>query len=307
MAGENEERVDGQGGDNGAVELSAEEQAAIDRGDVFTPEPEKKVDLSEFDPEVLKRVVGDEQVADPAKKEDEPFIPKARLDELSQQVKQEREKNAALEARLEALEQGKPLEKKEPEVKVDSRQVLKELREQHRTALLEGDTEAMDTIEDQMDSLRIQIAKEEINGEQKQTAVATSLEQVSADAFKLYPFLDNKSETADPDAINAVISHRDFLASQGMPIVDALKEAIAVKGPRFAKLNGVEVAIDTKANDGRDAEALKRAANASVQQPAALTGRVVNDNFSIDINQMTDKQYLAQPEEVKAKLRGDVL
>jgi hypothetical protein len=301
-----DEVVDGVVVDADLAAAAAIEQAAIARGDVIIPAETDKIELEDFDPEFLKTLAGEVDAGKlPA---EENFIPKARLNELSQQVKDSRTENAKLQARLEELEAGKLPVKEVIEVPVDNRLKLKELRGLIRDADLEGDTETLSELEDARDELLIQIAREDINKERTQTEVATSVQQVKATAIVEFPFLDEKSADADLDAINSVIRMTGELMGKGKSQVEALQLAVAEKGPKFAKALGfvVNPVIELKP-DTRDAEALKRAADTSLRQPAALQNRVEKDSFTIDVSKMTDKQIMAQPEEVRAKLRGDIV
>lgn len=275
-----------------AVEAAEQErQAALARGDIFEPEPEPEA----LQPDFLKTLATEEQ---PVQTEESPTIPKARFDELAQQ-------NKAMKEELERLKQSALLPEQPAEVTAtDNRTQLKSLREQRRDADLEGDFEQVMALDEQIDELRIQIAKDEINASLNSAKVATTLQQVATASYERYPFLDNASASADSDAIAAVINRRDELHRAGKPLVEALQLAIDEKGPKFAKLLGVP---QKEQLDERTIAARHQAAAASLQQPPALRNRMDTGEFQLDVSKMTEKQIMALPEEVRAKLRGDVL
>jgi len=284
--------------------------AAVARGDVIEPPKEEAVD-----PAILAEIAkeGDEALLNqPAieEKKDDGNIPRARFNEVN-------EENKRLREQLEALARNKevPVETQLPEQKIDDpREKLKDLRRQQKELEVEGDLDSAIALGDQIDELILEIAtgraKTSLQQENQTTRLLSSLEEVAAKAYESYPFLDINSDSCDPDAVVAVKSRRDELIAGGKSPIEALQTAVNEKGPKFAKLLGIQSESGLTADQiraAREKEARERAANASLNQPAELPSKSEKNSFAINVNSLSPAQIKAMPEEEKARLRGDTL
>jgi len=300
-----------------------EEQKAEARGDVFSTEKEAAgvVLDGDLDPEILalvakeededsgKTATDDESGADEKK---DGFIPKGRFNEVNNELKE-------LKAKLEALEKGKSPDGEHADddagnLPPDPRAELKTLRQLQKDALLEGDQEEYDRLTDEIDVKQIEIAKTELRTEQQQEMTQAELKRelgkAAREAFDIYPFLDNANpETCDPDAVSAVRTRRFQLEAEGLNPIEALRKAVEEKGPKFAKANGYEVDTSKadKIREERAQAAREKAAAASLAQPVELKGKGEQEKLKIDVSKMSDAEYGKLPENVKARLRGDIL
>lgn len=294
------------------LQLTPAEQelaAAVMRGDVFGPPEEEQLDA-----EILSEIAADkeaiqaEQIVEPRK--DEGVIPRPRFNEVI-------EENKALKAQLEQLKTPAtpvPAEQTPAEPVMSSRDKIREMRRQQENLRIEGDLDAAALLGDQIDDLILQTATAtaESTYQQKNTqaGVQTSMEAVATAAFAKYPFLDVNSDKADSDAVTAVINRRNELISEGELPAAALQAAIDEKGPKFAKLLGVDTATTPTAEQikaMREKEALERASAASLSQPAILPNRGGKGTLEVNVNNLTPAEIKAMPEEQKARMRGDVV
>jgi hypothetical protein len=303
----------------------AERQAAIDRGDVIA-EPD-----DDLDPELLAKVAGEE--IKPDEKEDDKPIPKARFNEVNEKAKAAAEENERLKAENEALKAGKTTEKTAEELAEETR--LAEEAEIENPTTIAGMEAKRDRLQEQADEMLIEVGPQdeerkaivkqvnELNKEiaKKELRAENHVEQTKADlqrdiqaatkeCLALYPFLDARDkEGRDVDAILAVNHRRDELVAGGKSFVEALRQAVDEKGPKFAKSNGFTV-DDAKAEEvrkKREEDAIRKAASASLKQPARLPSQGDKEGFKVNIDDLTGKQIAAMDEKEKARLRGDTL
>jgi len=197
-----------------------------------------------------------------------------------------------------------------PEFDLDAKEAA------YTKALVDGDDEA---------ALKV---RKEINTHIRQESVREAADLIRAEnatnAFKAvgqemretYPDLDEKSTTANSDAIEYVVWKRDQLIQQGKPLHTALREAAAAAAKTFnlsdTRQAAAPAASPTPAAapgvDPRKATQLARNARAAAAQPAAPTG--VGDRSAVparvgDVKDMTDDEYSRLPLAEKKKLRGD--
>lgn len=292
--------------DTPAPAVDLEHEAAVARGDVFVPPGEEAIN-----PDFLAEIAGEPAAPIVAEvKKDDGTIPRARFNEVN-------EENRRLKEQLEASKVAPPVEL-EPAAALpveDPRVKLQELRRLQKDYDIEGDIEKFNETGDQIDDLLLQIATDRAEGRLEQktslSTVKTSMETVATAAYEKYPFLDVNSPNVDEDAVNSVITRRNELVTSGKSLVEALQTAIDEKGPKFARLLGIEptsvVTEGDKIRAERDRAALEKAADASILQPAALPSRAEKDSFAVNVNNLTPAQIEKLPEEQKARLRGDTL
>lgn len=176
------------------------------------------------------------------------FIPKARFNEVNEERKQLREE---LE-RLRAAQQPPA----EPELVVD----IKALRREATNALLEGDQDRHDELQDQIDNELLRQAEARAEEKLIQRQEATTFKAKAAELTERYPVLN--PETGDPEAIALVIELRDAYIAKGMNMTVALETAVQKIAPRFGQPTAAAPAADT-----RQAAAVKRGATDSNRIP----------------------------------------
>ncbi len=294
-----------------APEFTEEEQAAIARGDLII-DVNAAVDGND--------TTTDAAAASQAPKKGDDLIPRARFNEVNEQLKAEKAERELLAAQIKELQARTAGEIKSPEAAeavvepgVSPREQLKDLRQKAFDAKIEGDTELADQYEDQIVDLILQMSAEQFRSEQTKAVVANSVNEVAAAAIEKYPFLDSRSPDADQDAVNAVISRREELEAEGYSRATALQMAVDEKGPKFAKINGMDLAAEPSADEAakvkaaREKAAREKAAATSVAQPAMMPNKSDKSSFAIDVNSLSAAQMKSLPEEEKARLRGDIL
>lgn len=89
--------------------------------------------------------------------------------------------------------------------------------------------------EDAQSKSRAEISKEFEARDQRarEAAAQSALDAVAAQAAKDYPFLDSQSASANQDAIGKVVRYRNALIAEGMPLHEALAEAVKTFAPMY--------------------------------------------------------------------------
>lgn len=178
----------------------------------------------------------------------EDVIPKARFNEVNEERK-------ALRAELERLQQ----EQQQREAEVE-RVDIRALRREATAALLEGDSDKHDELQERIDNEILRQAEENATYRITQQTEANAFKQRAAELTADYPVLNPK--TGDPEAIELVVELRDSYIGKGMGMVEALERAVAKVAPRFQQ--------DQPATDDADARklaAVKRGATDSNRIP----------------------------------------
>lgn len=296
-----------------------EYEAAVARGDIIEEPAEKPLNQ-----EILADIAATSEELSPAQpeaegsadeKRDDGTIPRARFNEVNEELKSLREKLAAMEAKDFSDDSPAVAQPQLSEVEILESK-LDELHEKADSLLLEGEVEERRAVLKEIRKIDRQLAKAEVMAEVEQRSdqhrVQESMDEVAAKAYVAFPFLDIESDKCDMDAVNSVKTRRNELIAEGKPPAEALQKAVDEKGPKFARILGVAVPTrDTAKGDdiraAREKEARERAANASLSQPAVLPSKAEKDSFAVDVDALTPAQIKALPEEEKARLRGDTL
>lgn len=304
-------------------------------------------------PEQLEALAAGEVATD---KDGKPkFVPHARFNEVNEEKKtaqQEaqalREQLAAVNARLEIVEKGGKLpavgetqpSKEQQDAAAAEKTYLEErkaLLKSQQEAMLEGDVEKATEIATQLEAQAearaqrkleeaIKRTREETRAEVEQTLTVRQLQTRAEDAAKTvydaYPFLDNKSDKADEDAINLVVMKRDAKIAAGVEPVQAMLDAAKEVGEKFKALHTptapAATTDDKKKGDAAaaaTAEAVKKGIAVAGAQPP--TGGSVGageraktgDEGEITIEQfkkMTDEEIAKLPDHVIRKLDGSL-
>lgn len=307
-------------------------------------------------PEQLETLARGEDVVDAAGKPK--FVPHARFNEVNEEKKTAvgeaqtlREQLAAVNAQLELVKKGGKLPTEEAPVDAAAAKAADDAKaadEKYRTerrallksqqeAILEGDVEKAAAVAEQLEEqaearsqerleATIKRTREETRAEVEQTLTVSQMqtraENAAKTVFEAYPFLDNKSEKPDVDAINLVVMKRDKLISEGKDPVEAMLTAAKEVGERFKVLHvaapaagGAPAADAAKTlqekKDAENAAAVAKGVGINEKQPkTAGVGageRAHNDGEEVTFEQfknMTDEQIAKLPDHVIRKLDG---
>lgn len=200
---------------------------------------------------------------------------------------------------------------------------LKAKLKEQNTALMEGDEEKALTLALEIEDYRTATAtsRAEANAIARITELneARAIETVIEQGFAKYPFLtEANKDVFNPEALEEVMMWRNHLMAQGVPMSVALSKALDKVGPRYAEEEEEEtpparrtpakpqlsLVQQRKQNAVRRNVAVERKTPGSIAQAGAAHRERLDLN-KLDVASMTDDEYAALPEPVKAKLRGD--
>lgn len=154
---------------------------------------------------------------------------------------------------------------------------------------------------------------QEVMSKAERARLQQALDEACEEIYEEFPFLDDKAEHRDEDAINAVLARRNVLIAEGLSPVRALKKAAAEKGPRFAKLQpGYEEDEDGRGKKAPAGESrqdrirrlTEEANRRTPPNPTKGTKGMRDRDGKPDIRKMTDEQLKNLPDEELAKIDG---
>lgn len=272
-----------------------------------TPDTPEEI-ASRAKPAKAAEADADDAEAEPGKKPPPNFVPRARLNEVSEQLA---ETKALLAAAL-----NKPAAPAAPSPPAEPAFDVKAARKAYLAAVASGDDDKALELDEQIEAHRMRVAEENAvkrirqeNQEQSAQQVATELASAAKGIQKTYPQLDAKSADADPDAIDFVIFRRDKLIAAGTPAGEALRQAadLAAKAFGFAKGEKKDPAPTEDPDTARTIQARLRNADAANRQPPELGGRGDRGTQQqrVNVAEMTDEEFAALPAAEKKRLRGD--
>lgn len=192
------------------------------------------------EPEATSEPEGEQQDAEKPVDEDMPVVPRARFNEVNEERK-------ALKAQLEQL-QGQQQIEQHQEQAID----MKALRREATTALLDGDMDKHDEIQDRIQSEILRQAEAQAEARMAQRIEYDNFQSRAAALVTEFPVLD--SEKGDPDAISMVVELRDAYINKGMGMAQALETAARKVAPLF----GGKVQAEAGKPDERTLKAVKR-------------------------------------------------
>lgn len=238
-------------------------------------------------------------------------IPRARFNEVNDERKAALERAAALEAELAQLRGGQPVQTAAPAAAPAPAAERRELdvaqaEEQYAQLMLDGDTK-------EAAKLRMQInaAIEDAAFERYRQANAASAAQARAtetveSLIQAYPWLEEPEGAEAMDLIEASVA---FKTSRGMPLHQAMTEAVQTIAPRFAPAGHPPGGIQGQGGsvDIRPERAARRGAQHSMLQPPSVQAGLGNRSTAaaIDPTKITDDEYMELPEAERKRLRGD--
>lgn len=289
-----------------------------DRGDDFSPDmdvPEAKEPAKKEEPKAEEEQSEEEEKPE---SKGSAHIPKARFDEVLTQRNAERERAAAQEARAAELERQlaafQQQTTKPPESKPEPVDINK-LETEYANLMMAGDVADAVKLRGQInEAIRIEAeAAAERRMEAREQArehkaMASELQRESAAILEAYAYLD----TPDGEvALDLIVAQRDRYMAQGIPAAQALRKAADLIAPKFAPDDGEkpEPKADTTElkEDTRKKAAIQRGIKDSELQPPNMTGvgNRAMETINRDVSKMSEEEFEALPESVKAKMRGD--
>lgn len=294
-----------------------------DRGDRLDgdPDPETLRDIAGGDPEGGAPAAGSDPEGGAHGQGNR--VPQARLNEVIAERNAAKERAEAAERELAELKAAKPGAAPPPPTATPAPTPapfdVKAKERQYAELLADGEF-------DQAADLRLEInahiqntAKAEAKAELQQEAVAATLAEVATQAVKDFPYLD--TDDGGP-AMAAIMAERNRLYRTGVPLADALRQAVDKLAPRLAPDGFQAPARNTDSGsppgkgstkgaqpqDTRTPAARARGAAVSGQQPPPLKGGQGNGGTPtgiIDVEDMSEEQFDAMTPEEKRAARGD--
>lgn len=247
-----------------------------------------------------------EEETDPPEEAGPKFIPKGRFNEVNEALKAERAARLRLEEDLARARGAAPARQDDgPEVEPD----LKAMRKQRNEALMEGDTDKAEAIEEQIDAIREERATAKAIQRMQQSQQLDTFKTTVSAVIKDYPFLDSDSAAKNEDAIEMVVALRDRHIANGKSPAEALRLAAEKVGPRFEAQDDAqdEDPAKTKADELKAAR-IRRNADAANRQPSTLNSGVGARATAgkVNVEDLDDDAFAALPEKERARLRGDI-
>lgn len=279
------------------------EQPKPDRGDVVAVAQMPDTPEAKDAPAELP---ADAPVA-PGKKQGSDHVPIGRFNEVNTEKKDLAARLEAAEAELERMRTTapqKPTPPTEPEKPVFDEDAQESA---YTEALLDGDVVKANAIRKAINAnireQAVATATETIRGESVAREQTNTLAKASQQAVADFPYLDTPDGA---EVVELIIASRDRRVTQGVPIAEALRQAVAAIAPKFAPVANDPPSGDP-AKDTRTANALTRGAADSVAQPPAILAGIGNRATAqkVDVAQLTEEQFDALTPAEKKKLRGD--
>lgn len=313
-----------------AVDIDNLDLSNEDRGDTLDaleealqddPTPPKAEDPPAEDPPEEPEAEEEEQPRDEKGRFDkkEARIPKSRFDE---QVGKEREAREAAEHRAAEAERrlNEQLAQQKQSADVEAMETkVSEMEKEYNKLLLDGEVDKATEVMSQIRKMERQISTIEV--EQRTTQRTTQIlesERVAlavAQAESAYPQLNPESAEFDEQIVNFVLAEQQrLIKTQGFAPSRALQKAADSVMERFAPVEKpaaeYQKGLGKAAAADRKAEAVSRNIAAAKAQPAALSNVGMDSDKAgggglPDITKMSQEEFAALPESVKARMRGD--
>ncbi len=191
-------------------------------------------------------------VEDKPTEDDMPVVPRARFNEVNEERK-------ALKVEVEQLKASQQVEQRQ-ESAID----MKALRRQATEALLDGDMDKHDELQDKMQAEILRQAEVQAEARMAQRTEYSNFQAKAAALATEFPVLD--AEAGNPEAISMVIELRDAYIAKGMDMTKALETAARKVAPLFG---GKQTAGEP---DERTLKAVKRGVETSESIPPQGAG-----------------------------------
>ena len=247
---------------------------------------------------------------EPEKPKKEPFLPKSRFDEVNRKRKMAEQRAQELEAKLTEIERERAEANRPKPMESDElKSALTEINNLMIDGQIEEAAEKQAALFAHMQSIQTAVSdgKEAPDMEAMMAQMEERVEFKSTlkEVYSQYPQLDDTSETANPEMIEEAVAQQNSLMQRGYSLAEATKEAAR----RVAKIYDLDQPAETVAyKKEQKARTQKKMEAAKKAPPAVPTRETSNDDpGSVDLSRMSDDEYDALPDSVKARLRGDLI
>lgn len=256
----------------------------------------------------------DDDDATDGKKPPPNFVPRARLNELTEANNELRRQNEAILARLGAAPAAPAAAPPAPAFDVD------ETISARNEAQVTGDDAKVKALDRALYNHQLaeaaRIAREQIEANDNARAdreAAADLKRAGAEVKAMYPQFDHQSDQVNPRATRFVMAERQALVEQGVPLGEALRQAAATVAADFGMTpvggTPAPAASPTAPSaDARTIAARARNAAAALAQPADQSGigNRAQRATPTNVETMTDAELAAMPLEEIRKLDGSM-
>jgi len=248
-------------------------------------------------------------------------VPHARFNEVNEQWKIERAERLRLEEEMARLRGEKPAAKAaDPEPEAAPEFDFKTKRKELREAMYEGDHDAAEKLEDEIEAARMEQMErladskaeaklkakteqeESLRQEERLKQQEVSVAQASSEAIAKYPFMDDKGKDYNEEAVEEVLALRNYyIRDKNMSAAEAITLAANKVGQRYV---GEDGDTDNKEPAKPSKAQLERNIERSERIPARGAGLGERAN-KIDYESLTEDQFENLPDAEKKKARGD--
>lgn len=252
------------GGDDDGDDDGQDDQAGEDAAD-------DKPEGGDIDP----AVVGDGEEKEGVIDTPNGFVKQSRFNYVYAEAKALKERLALLEGQQQPTNQ-------QPDTVAPTD--LKALRREATAALLEGDTDKHDELQDQIYDELQRRAEAQVETRLTQRAEAAAFKAKVTELTEAFPVLN--PETGDPEAIELVVELRDSYIAKGMSMTEALEKAVRKIAPKFGDAPNAK--LPDEVADARKVAAIKRgvqANNAIPPQGGGVGNRAMPPSKSDNIPQ----------------------
>ena len=245
-----------------------------------------------------------------AKKDKAPMVPKSRLDEVLA-------KNKKMQKRINEIEQA------EAAAKAEAPQYDFAVKEQeYQQLLLDGEMNQAAVVRNEIRTAEKEAMMFEVQQQMGQTVQqnqeAQELQAKANEIESTFPILDQNSTIYDEGLTKEVMELRDAFIVQGYGAADSLARAteytLAAKRPELlstagdSSLQGNEnIVSKEQVQERRQKTTVKKKVAAAKSQPPAMKGEGAGErgekNVNLDV--LSDDEFMALPEETLRRMRGD--
>ena len=254
--------------------------------------------------------VEDEALEEEPVKKKAPMVPKSRLDEVLA-------KNKVMQKKLLDIEQ------KEAEAQAEAPKYDFAVKEtEYQQLLLDGEMDKASVIRIEIRAAEKEAMMFEVKKEMGQTVQANQeaqeLQTKAKEIESTFPVLDQNSTTFDEGLTQEVMELRDAFMVQGYGAADSLARAteytLAAKRPDLlvttgnGTLQGNEnVVTQEQVQERRQKTTVKKKVAAAKSQPPNMKGEGAGDRGDkpVNLDVLSDDEFMALPEETLRRMRGD--
>ena len=312
--------VDTLGGDQEDDDAASQDDSGEEPAEGDEPEADDEEAVEQDDPEQGEQDDPEKGDADKAASEPDTegqrkrhMIPKRRLDS-------EVAKRRKLQQQLEEMQkqQKQVQEQLQEKQKVPEEDIQKWLQESADKAL-NGETEESAKLQQKaFDAMAQNRGTGQQSGQQEAIDPNEVIQQVEErvemkskvkEVFEAYPSLDPNNDSFDEDLNEEVLELNDFYVNKGYTPASAVEKAVNVLAaqheltPANAQPTPApkKPARDTKPKVEKKMETARR----QPPEPTNRRGNKASSEDTVDINNLSDDELMALPENVRARLRGD--